>query len=351
MNEKETAAPSRLHVLLNPMSGKRKARSIFQQVRPLLEKSYPQLRVTETTASGHAQKIVQDMDLSEVAGLVAIGGDGTIYEAINGLMSRADWQTAIKTPIGVIPAGTGNGLVKTLLEISGQAYDPIGAAFLIARGQQRPLDLVMIEQEGRRYYSALSLSWAFISDVDIESDRLRFLGSLKNDIYALLRIWNLRTYPGRFSFFPASEPARQVCKPFLECSCCSSEMAALSDLQPIAQDGRWQVLEGEFVVFWAMNVAWAAHNLKAAPHAHLSDGAIDVLVVRRGISKWQLLSAFLSSAKGGHICSPHVDYYKVRSFRLEPLTSRGILAVDGERVNYSPVQVQVLRGLARVFSH
>ena len=34
---------------------------------------------------------------------------------MNGLMARPDWKTAIKTPIGVIPTGSGNALVSSLL--------------------------------------------------------------------------------------------------------------------------------------------------------------------------------------------------------------------------------------------
>ncbi|MGK7874684.1 MAG: diacylglycerol kinase family protein [Xenococcaceae cyanobacterium] len=373
---KQTAAPRRLQILLNPMSGRKRARSIFQQVRPLFEKSYLHFTVTETTGAGHAQDIIQKMSLEEVDALVVVGGDGTIYEAINGLMGREDWKTAILTPIGAIPAGTSNGLCKTLLDISGEPYDPISAAFLIAKGKERPLDIVMTEQDGCRYYSVLSLSWAFVSDVDIESDRLRYLGSLKNDIYALMRIWSLRTYRGKFSFLPALDCnllTQKECKPFdemldvrMEESEKKPETGSMDSVakdqdepevswlpqlnQPIPQDSGWQVIEDEFVVFWAMNVAWAADDIKAAPHAHLSDGTMDVLVLRQGISKWQLLCALLSSSNGNHISLPYVEYYKVRCFRLEPLTSQGILAVDGEQVDYSLVQMKVLRGLARILS-
>ncbi|NJK49759.1 hypothetical protein HC931_17890 [Candidatus Gracilibacteria bacterium] len=110
-----------------------------------------------------------------------------------------------------------------------------------------------------------------------------------------------------------------------------------------------KTIADDFILVWAMNVIWAAYDLKAAPYAHLSDGTMDLLVIRRGISRWQLLFAFLRSANGKHIALPYVEYYKVRSFRLEPLCDRGILAIDGEQVEYSPLQLQVLRGIARIF--
>ncbi len=117
-----------------------------------------------------------------------------------------------------------------------------------------------------------------------------------------------------------------------------------------ASRNEWQAIEDDFVLFWAMNISHATHDIKAAPQAHLSDGNMDVILVRRGISKLNLLLAFLKSAQGQHISLPGIEYYKVRRFRLEPKTCQGILAVDGEKVEYLPIQMEVKRGLARVMS-
>ena len=320
--------PRLVQIIINPHSGTGKASRILARVLPLLEKSNLDFTVKETSSAEHTRYFIKEMALEEIDGLVIVGGDGTIHDLINSLMSRADWKIAIGKPIGIIPAGTGNGLGKTLLELSGEPYDPLSAAFLIAKGKTRSLDLIEIEQNGRHYYSVLSLSWGLISDVDIDSERWRYLGSLRNDIYALMRIGCLLTYKGRFSFIPHPN--------------CQATFK-----KPMGKDSEWQVIEDEFVLFWAMNAPWATHNIKAAPDANLSDGAMDVLLVRRGISRWQLLWAFLKSSQGNHISLPDLEYYKVGCFRLEPLTSRGILAVDGEQVDYSPIQMRVMRGFAR----
>ena len=320
--------PRFLQIIINPESGTGKARHTFAQVLPLLEKSDLNFTIKQTSSSEDIRYFIKEIALDEIDGLVIVGGDGTIHDVINSLMSRADWKKAIKKPIGIIPAGTGNGLCKTLLDLSGEPYDSLSAAFLIAKGKTRSLDVIEIEQNGGYYYSVLSLSWGLISDVDIDSERWRYLGSLRNDIYALMRIGCLLTYKGRFSFIP--HPNGQT-----------------SLKKPMGQECEWQVIEDEFVLFWAMNAPWATHNIKAAPDANLSDGAMDVLVARRGISRWQLLWAFLKSSQGNHISLPDLEYYKVGCFRLEPLTSRGILAVDGEQVDYSPIQMRVMRGFAR----
>lgn len=322
--------PRRFHIFLNPNSGKKQARQIFQQIKPLLEKSNLSFTLIETTHPGHGFESIQTMDLAEIDGLVVIGGDGTLHEVINGLMNRADWETAIQTPLGVIPAGSGNGLCKTLLERAGEPYDPISAAFLIAKGRKQAFDLVEMVQNGDRYYSFLSLEWAIASDVDIGSEHLRYLGSLRHTIQALICILRGQTYKGRFSFLPAH----------------NLRFPSSNITVPTAQNSSWQVIEDDFVLFWAMNIKWAAHDMKMAPHAALCDGAIDVIVIRQGISRLQLLRAFLKTYTGEYVDMEHIEYYKVLRFSLVPLTPVGLLAVDGEQVGYSPIQATVQKGLA-----
>ena len=320
--------PRHLQIIINPVSGKGQAAKIFDRVRPLFDRSNLEYTVTKTYSAADTKNLVHNLN-SNIDGLVIVGGDGTIHDAIAGLMSRPDWKKAVKIPIGIIPGGTGNGLCKTLLESSKEAYDPLNAAFLIAKGKQQPLDLGAIKQNNAKYYSCLSLAWGLISDIDIKSEKLKFLGSLRFDLYALMFISLLRTYRGRFSFIPCSD-------------------FELLHNSAIARQGKWHVIEDEFIFLWAVNTAWAAHDMNVTPYAKLNDGAMDVLVMRKGTSRIELIKALLRCGKGKHLDLPHMEYYKVRSFRLEPLTKKGILVVDGEPVDYSPVEMKIIPHLACV---
>ena len=323
------AKPRRLQIIINPVSGKKKASQIFEQVRPLFEHSNLEYTVAETLSAADTQHLAHNLNLADTDGLVIVGGDGTIHDAIAGLMSRPDRETAIKLPLGIIPGGTGNGLSKTLLEQSQESYDPINAAFLIIKGKQQSFDLATVKQNNTEYYSFLSLSWGLISDVDIESEKLKFLGALRFDVYALMLLSLLRTYKGRFSFIP---------HPDFE----------LPSDKTILNRGEWFVIEDDFIFLWGMNTAWAAHDMNVTPYAQLNDGAMDVLVMRKGTSRLELLQALLRCGTGKHLDLPHMEYYKVRAFRLEPLTDKGILVVDGETVDYSAIEMTVTPNLACV---
>jgi diacylglycerol kinase family enzyme len=65
-----------------------------------------------------------------------------------------------------------------------------------------------------------------------------------------------------------------------------------------------------------------------------------------------MLSTFLRFEDGSHMDEPQLESFACRAIRIEPLAEAppGILAADGERLPYGPVQLQVHRGLlARLF--
>jgi diacylglycerol kinase family enzyme len=72
-------------------------------------------------------------------GIVTISGDGLFHEVMNGLGARPDAATALRFPVGIIPAGSGNGLAASL----GWNRDVVKAALHITRGLCRPMDLLV----------------------------------------------------------------------------------------------------------------------------------------------------------------------------------------------------------------
>jgi sphingosine kinase len=84
--------------------------------------------------AGHAREYVQTIQLGDWSGIVLASGDGLVYEVnhfriifrvffclfevINGLMSRNDWQEALKLPIGHVPCGSGNAFITNIIRYS-----------------------------------------------------------------------------------------------------------------------------------------------------------------------------------------------------------------------------------------
>eukprot|EP00004_Rigifila_ramosa_P016333 TRINITY_DN3866_c0_g1_i1.p1 TRINITY_DN3866_c0_g1~~TRINITY_DN3866_c0_g1_i1.p1 ORF type:complete len:335 (-),score=61.21 TRINITY_DN3866_c0_g1_i1:52-1056(-) len=320
-----------------------------------------------TTKVGNAREIVASISLEGTSGIVTISGDGIIHEVVNGLLSRPDWKQASQIPIGAVPAGTGNALA-----VSMNARTPVDAAFAIVRGRVRALDVTSVVQSGQRYYSFLTVTWALVSDVDIESERLRFLGDLRLTLWAVWRLLFLRRYRGKLSFLPADATHANSSGCARNCRVCedaaalvpidahedqTSESSAVGPaLRCVAtaptysggQDPAWKTIDDMFTLFCASNVAFQAADVQLTPAAHLSDGCID-LTFTRGLSRWQMIKLMLSIDRGHHVMYPGVETWKVRAYRLE-IGPGGNLAVDGEVAPCESIASEIHCGLLRVFA-
>ncbi|KAF7803540.1 sphingosine kinase 1-like isoform X1 [Senna tora] len=275
--------PKKLFIFLNPFGGKKTATNIFlDHVKPLLEDAEIQITVQETKYQLHAKEVARTLDVSQYDGIVCVSGDGILVEVVNGILEREDWETAIKTPLGVIPAGTGNGMAKSLLDSVGNPCTPAHAVLSIIQGHKRPLDVATIRQGETTFFSVLMLAWGLVADIDIESEKYRWMGSARIDFYALTRIFRLRHYNGCVSFVPApgfegfgeptSYPGKFTSK--VDNKCDPSEVEA-NKLQKCCYQGtdinlenlNWRVINGPFISIWLHNVPWGGENTMAAPDA------------------------------------------------------------------------------------
>ncbi|XP_037804984.1 sphingosine kinase 1-like [Penaeus monodon] len=195
----------KLLVLINPNSGPGKALQIYKkQVVALYGEAELKHEVVVTERANHAFDLVRTLDLNLYAGCVIISGDGLLFEFYNGLLQRPDWQQAIQFPVGIIPGGSGNGLASSIAHWQGEPYlaNPVLVSTLNqVYGRVSPMDLVLVQTpEGKKTLSFLSLGLGLLSDIDIESERLRSLGETRFVIWAIARWANLRKYKATVSF-------------------------------------------------------------------------------------------------------------------------------------------------------
>ncbi|XP_047938715.1 sphingosine kinase 1-like isoform X2 [Salvia hispanica] len=335
--------PRRLFIFVNPYGGKKSASKIFQNdVKPLLDDASVEYTVQETKHQLHAKEVVQTLDLAKFDGIVCVSGDGILVEVLNGLLIREDWEKAIRIPLGAVPAGTGNGMAKSLLDSHGEPCAASNAALFIIRGHKCSLDIATISQGETRFFSMLMLAWGLVADIDIESEKYRWMGSARLDFYGLQRIFGLRR-----------DPAYGYQGPNV-------------DIKSL----NWRMIDGPFVSVWLHNVPWGAEDTKAAPDAEFSDGCLDLIMIKE-TPKLPLLKLMTELNSGGHVKSPYVSYLKVKAFILQPgprtddPTKSGIIDVDGEvlargsgaykceedtLMRYDRLLIRVDQGLATLFT-
>ncbi|XP_071767703.2 sphingosine kinase 1-like [Centroberyx gerrardi] len=410
----EVRRPCRVMLLVNPQSGKGQALALYNNhiQRMLNEAGVPHTLVI-TERQNHARELAREADLSQWDALVIMSGDGLLFEVINGLLERSDWEEAIHTPLGILPGGSGNALAASIHHYSGAMPVSseellVSCGFLLCKGLVSRMDLASIHlPSSPRLFSFLSLAWGFVADVDVESEKYRHVGAARFTVGTLVRLASLRVYKGKLAYLPAADeeeggpgsgvtlhrdnrsssfcPASLPCRPSRDCqngaqhtfhnSCHSNNSlkvrraestpsrsatkalagppdALLPPLdRPLPSD--WVVVQEEdFVLMLAMYQSHLAEDLLAAPDATLDDGVIHLFYVRAGISRAALLRLFLAMEKGAHLATncQHLVYARVQALRLEPHSPKGVITVDGEVVEYGPVQAQVHRGLARLIT-
>jgi diacylglycerol kinase family enzyme len=170
--------PSRkLLVVVNPIGGKGKGEEIYHELlKPMLDDAGTAHEVVITTGPGHADRVAREFDLNLIGGIAIVGGDGLFGEFLNGMNGREDRKISTLLPIGVIPAGSSNCLACSV-----GIRQPLAASFSIARGFQKPLDVLKVTLAGhgdetpKVILSVCGVSYGFISEVNTFAGRWRWL--------------------------------------------------------------------------------------------------------------------------------------------------------------------------------
>uniref|UniRef100_A0A3B5MJZ7 sphingosine kinase n=1 Tax=Xiphophorus couchianus TaxID=32473 RepID=A0A3B5MJZ7_9TELE len=330
----ELRRPCRTMILVNPHSGRGQALQLFTgHIQAMLTEASVPYTLVITEHQNHARELVRNADLTQWDALVIMSGDGLLFEVINGMMEREDWQQAIQTPLGMLPGGSGNALAASIHHYSQSppAWNEellLSCGFMLCKGLVGSLDLVSVHlASSQRLFSFLSLAWGFVADVDIESEKYRHVGAIRFLMGTLVRLASLRVYQGRLAYLPSS----------------LKNYSLLPSLcQPVPEN--WTVVnEEDFVLVLAICHSHLAEDLWTVPGAMADDGLIHLFYVTAGISRPALLRLFLAMERGSHLAygCPHLVYEKVRALRLEPISQQGMITVDGEVVEYGPIQAQV----------
>lgn len=174
-----------------------------------------------------------------------------------------------------------------------EKYGRLESTFVICKGNLSNMDLSVYQTATNEsfYTSFLTYSWGMIADIDIESEMIRFLGELRNDVWAVWRLINLRTYKGKFSYLPAPTNTCTVGKNDAgvddDINRNAANARSSANIQPNMPDIKsdeltsdWISFEAEFFILWASHVTHAATKSMHSPDSTLDDGIFKVLIVR-----------------------------------------------------------------------
>ncbi len=160
--------PRKVKIILNPMADMGNAWRVARDLRSLTEQ-HGGVDWSGTVYPGHAIELARQAGQQGYELVIAMGGDGTVHEVVNGLMQIPEDQRPV---LGVVPVGSGNDFAHGI----NASTIPSKALNCALDGKVSTVDLgLMTDEHGRREYFDNTLGIGFGAIVTIRSHQLPVL--------------------------------------------------------------------------------------------------------------------------------------------------------------------------------
>lgn len=175
-------------IIINPTSGRGNGEKIYPLLEDRLRKLGLNFEMCRTEYAGHAISLAEQASLAGSKGVIAVGGDGTANEVLNGL-ARARESGVARAAMGVIPVGRGNDFAFGV----GVPFDLDAACQAVATGRRKWIDLGFVEggdyPQGRYFGNGVGIG--FDAVVGFEALKLKRLQGFPSYIVAALKTISL----------------------------------------------------------------------------------------------------------------------------------------------------------------
>lgn len=307
-------------VIVNPASASGSTGEWWPQIASDLRSQFGSFQVRFTKRRGDASALAGEAARKGAKYIIACGGDGTVSEVANGILSSGK-----DVELGILPSGTG-GDFRRSLEIPSQSRD---AARILREGQTVRIDVGRISyidhngNEAMRYF--LGVASCGMSTRVIERVKAGGPGWLPTN--------TPKWIGGRISFGASLLQTAMRTTP-------TRLVVQLDDSH-----------ERNLVVsnLCIANARYFGGGMKIAPDAKLTDGKFDVV----GIGDLSALKIFTSAPRvytGSHLSMPEVSHALARKISVRPAerSSEIALEVDGELPGKLPATFQIVPEALRV---
>jgi YegS/Rv2252/BmrU family lipid kinase len=300
-------------LIVNPMSAGGATGRMFASMRATVEARLGAVDVEMTRSGGHAAELARKGADEGRPLIVAVGGDGTFSETVNGILAAEK-----PCPVGLIGAGTGGDFRKTLgLEHRLDKY-----LDAIASGATRSIDVGKARFRGK---DGRDKDHYFVNILSAG------MGGLVDQYVAT----GSRLLGGTMAYFMASTKALFRIKP------------GTVRFELTTPDGKAETRELPGYMMAVCNGQYFGSGMHVAPMAKIDDGRFEVVVMN---APNKVAFAVTSQAiyDGKHLASKDVTHFSCTKVHMdlvnEEARSTFLLDVDGEPLGGLPLTVEVMPG-------
>lgn len=159
--------PKKVKLILNPMADMGRAWKTANDLRPIAQEFQGELTWSGTVYPSHAIELAKQAAQEGCDLVVAMGGDGTVHEVMNGLMQIPENKRPM---LGIVPIGSGNDFAYSIGMIQKSAH---ALAHVLKAEKIESVDIgLMTDEHGRQEYFDNTLGIGFDSIVTIRSHKL-----------------------------------------------------------------------------------------------------------------------------------------------------------------------------------
>jgi diacylglycerol kinase (ATP) len=282
-------------VIVNPTAGGGRAARIVGWLRDRLH-ARPDARLEITRRAGDAEQWAADAGDGGHDRVVAVGGDGTIQEVVNGLVNGSQSAT-----LGIVPVGSGNDLARSLR----LPRDPHDCWTQAIGNRERHIDLVRATDGsgGTRWFSSAG---GIGFDARVAAAMATKTGWHRSRAgYLLTTLAELRRFENR--------------------------------RVTLTVDGRTQEREILFVAI--ANGSYYGGGMRICPDATVDDGQLDLCIVGN-LSRFQAIREIPNLYRGTHIGHPAVEMARGRHIEIDG-DAETLVHLDGEPFGHLPLRVEI----------
>jgi len=298
-------------VIVNPMAGGGSVRGQWPRIRRQLHDIGLSFDHEFTSGPGHALEIARRAIDSGHRYLIAVGGDGTVNEVANGILSSTHSRSII---LGIVGCGTASSFARSMgiskdyasacsrLTGQGKALVDVGVVQCWSQGRSRERFFINVADAG--FGAEVVDAWKHLPN-----------RSSRRVNYALRTVAGLTcvlTHRNKLIKIHAGNMAEAIC-----------------GCAVIVANGRY-----------------FAENMLIAPHARVDDGLLDIVVVG-DVSKSELLKIWPTLYDGSH-----VRHLKIRETKATALTIESdeplLIEADGDIIGETPASFRVIPSVLAV---
>ena len=290
-------------LICNARSGRGGVAKALPIVHEALKERDLEYDVAVTEHAGHATELARAALEEGIRFLVAVGGDGTIHEVVNGMISD-DEAVAPDAVLGIVAAGTGSDFIKTF----GLPAGPRAAVSHLDGANAFPIDIgkITYQEDGRtvtRYFPNIAEVGLGAECVARAATLPRWLGPT---VY-LVAFWlTMRKHK-----------AAEVKIDLVD-----------------------RVYEGRMNNLVVANGQFFGGGMKIAPKAAPTDGLFDIQIEHA--RKKEAIAMMPKVFKGEHV--PHPDIVEAKRVKVAVESDRPLrIEADGEVLGYTPASFELLR--------